>query len=157
MKLKFKKIAVGGTFDILHRGHKALLRKAFELGEEVIIGLTTDRFANEMKKRKVNPYEIRRKTLTEFILNEFPGRKFEISPISDPFGSTVIDGEIEALVLSEEKEKVAGKINAKRKERELKPLEVIVLPIVKAENGMKISSEYILKGIMDAEGRLLSK
>ena len=41
---KYKKIAVGGTFDKFHDGHKKLLATAFELGEEVEIGVTSNAF-----------------------------------------------------------------------------------------------------------------
>ena len=41
---KFKKVAVGGTFDELHSGHKALINKAFEVGEKVVIGLSSGEF-----------------------------------------------------------------------------------------------------------------
>ncbi|TLZ70409.1 MAG: phosphopantetheine adenylyltransferase, partial [Methanobacteriota archaeon] len=38
------RVVLGGTFDILHEGHEALLRAAFEgRPAEVLIGLTTDR------------------------------------------------------------------------------------------------------------------
>jgi pantetheine-phosphate adenylyltransferase len=47
---RFKVVAVGGTFDELHKGHKALLLKAFEVGEQVLIGLCTDEFVAKMKK-----------------------------------------------------------------------------------------------------------
>ena len=37
--------AVAGTFDVLHEGHKALIRRAFEVGDKVFIGMTSDRMA----------------------------------------------------------------------------------------------------------------
>ena len=54
VKRPFKLVGVAGTFDMLHKGHKALLRKAFEVGERVVIGLTTDEFAARMHK----PHEV---------------------------------------------------------------------------------------------------
>lgn len=39
--MRFKVVGVGGTFDEFHKGHRALLKKAFEVSERVIIGLAT--------------------------------------------------------------------------------------------------------------------
>ena len=48
----FDLVAMGGTFDIIHSGHMALLNKAFSISIKVIIGVTSDQFA--VKKGK-NP------------------------------------------------------------------------------------------------------
>ncbi|MEM3613348.1 MAG: adenylyltransferase/cytidyltransferase family protein, partial [Candidatus Bathyarchaeia archaeon] len=64
---RFKVVAVGGTFDELHKGHKALLLKAFEVGEQVLIGLCTDDFVAKMNKPHiVASYEERLKELKAF-------------------------------------------------------------------------------------------
>lgn len=52
-----------GTFDLLHVGHVRLLKRAKELGEYLIVGLSTDEF-NEMKhKSSFLPFEQRKEIL----------------------------------------------------------------------------------------------
>ena len=56
-----------GTFDLLHYGHINLLRRAKELGDFLIVGLSTDAFnKNEKKKVCYFSYE-QRKTLLEAV------------------------------------------------------------------------------------------
>jgi D-beta-D-heptose 7-phosphate kinase/D-beta-D-heptose 1-phosphate adenosyltransferase len=43
------RVFVNGTFDILHRGHLALLSYARSLGDEVIVAIDTDSRVKEMK------------------------------------------------------------------------------------------------------------
>ena len=52
-----------GTFDLLHVGHIRLLKRAKELGDYLVVGLSTDEF-NEMKhKSSFLPYEQRKEIL----------------------------------------------------------------------------------------------
>ncbi|MEM3593582.1 MAG: adenylyltransferase/cytidyltransferase family protein, partial [Candidatus Jordarchaeaceae archaeon] len=60
MPYRFKLVGVSGTFDRLHIGHKALLRKAFDVSERVMIGLTTHRMIqHKTLANKIEPYELR--------------------------------------------------------------------------------------------------
>ena len=58
-------VAIGGTFDVLHDGHKALLKKAHTLGD-VIIGLASDEMPGK-KFHVVNTYDNRKKSLIAYI------------------------------------------------------------------------------------------
>lgn len=153
---KFRKVAVGGTFDEFHRGHKVLLIKAFEIGGHVLIGLCTDEFVKKMGKPHVTaPYEERLKELQAFLKALGLSDKAEIIPLNDPYGNTLTDRCIEALVVSEETEKIAIKINQKRSESLLPPLTIVTISMVPAENYKPISTTRIRQGEIDREGHLL--
>src|SRR3990170_1599585 len=122
---QFRKVAVGGTFDELHRGHKVLLIKAFEIGEHVLIGLCTDEFAKKLgKPHETAPYEERLRELETFLKSLGSSKKAETIPLNDPFGPTVTDRYIEALVVSEETKKTASKINEQRRKAGLPMLDI---------------------------------
>ena len=50
-----KKVLTYGTFDLIHRGHINVLRRARELGDYLIVALSTDEF-NKIEKNKVCYY-----------------------------------------------------------------------------------------------------
>lgn len=154
---KFRKVAVGGTFDEFHRGHKVLLMKAFEIGEHVLIGLCSDEFVKKMGKPHVTAsFKERLKELKAFLEALNLSDKAEIVPLNDPYGVTVTDRCIEALVVSEETEKTAMKINQKRSEARLPPLTIVTISMVPAENCKPISTTRIREGEIDREGHLLT-
>ena len=155
---KFRKVAVGGTFDEFHRGHRVILMKAFEIGEHILIGLCTDEFVERMgKPHATASYEERLKELRAFLKALGLSDKTEIVPLNDPYGSTLTDTCIEALVVSEETEKTAIKINQKRSKAQLPPLTIVTISMVPAENYKPISTTRIREGEIDREGHLLKR
>lgn len=155
---KFKLIAIGGTFDVIHKGHRELLRIAFELGDKVLIGLTTDAFIKSMgKTHEVKPYVDRLEDLKKLLGDMKVASRAVIIPIEDPYGPAVSDPTIEAIVVSDETYNRALEINRLREAKCLKALKVLKIPMVLAENGKPISSTRIRLGEIDENGRLLRK
>lgn len=156
--MKFKVVAVGGTFDELHKGHKTLLMTAFNYGENVLIGLCTDEFARKLcKKHEVAPYEERVKELSKFLEEMGVSARAKIIPLSDPYGLTITSRKIEALVVSRETEPRAREINVLRERNGLPPLKIIVIDMVLAEDQIPISTTRIKRGEIDREGRIIVK
>lgn len=58
-----KRILTYGTFDLLHYGHIRLLKRAKELGDYLIVALSTDEFNAIKGKKSYHDYETRKKML----------------------------------------------------------------------------------------------
>lgn len=156
--MKFKIVAVGGTFDELHKGHKTLLITAFNHGENVLIGLCTDDFTKKLRKNhEIASYEERMKELLNFLEEMKVSARAKIIPLSDPYGPTITSREIEALVVSRETEPRAREINVIRERNGLPPLKIIVVEMVLAEDQIPISTTRIKHGEIDREGRIIMK
>ena len=140
---KFSLIAMGGTFDIIHHGHLTLLSTAFEISEKVIIGLTSDEFVQKKGKNPIHKYDERLKNLTSIIFKKFPNSYFQISQLNNDFGPAVFEKEVQALVVSDETKNQGNILNKLRTERNLSPVEIIVVPMTLAKDGKRISSTRI--------------
>ncbi|MDH5375623.1 MAG: pantetheine-phosphate adenylyltransferase [Candidatus Bathyarchaeota archaeon] len=157
MSKKFKIVAVGGTFDEFHRGHRALLMRAFEVGEQVLIGLSSGGFVKKLSKpHETAPYEQRLEELKAFLREHSFSERAKIIPLNDVYGVTLSSkGCLEALVVSKETEPTGIKINEKRKELGLHPLHIAVIEMVPSENHVPVSTTRIRYGEIDREGHLL--
>jgi pantetheine-phosphate adenylyltransferase len=157
MPKKFRTVGLGGTFDELHKGHRELLIKAFDTGERVIIGVSSDEFVKKMNKRhQTARYEQRTRELRGFLRDQGVAQRAEIIPIDDAYGGVLLSKDrIEALVVSRETEPVALKVNEKRKEIGVRPLEIVVIDMVPSENHKAISTTRIRAGEIDREGHVL--
>jgi len=153
---EFSLIATGGTFDIIHRGHLTLLSAAFAISDKVIIGLTSDELAEKKGKLSINKYEKRLENLTAIISKEFPNSSFHISKLDNDFGPAVLEKEVEALVVSDEKSNQGNVLNQLRAEKKMPPVKIITVPMFLAKDGTRISTTRIKNSEIDSEGNLLS-
>ena len=157
MAKPYRKVVVGGTFDRLHLGHKSLLKKAFEIGKYVYIGLTSDEMIkNKPYAEKILPYELRLRDLLKFFdVNGY--RNYRVIKIHTAIGFADSMRSLEAIVVSEETYKGAILVNRAREERGLPPLDIVTIKLVKSRIGPKISSTLIRAGLIDPFGKPLKK
>ncbi len=144
---------VGGTFTVLHKGHRALLERAVQGSDLLIVGLTTDEFSSSTKKYRTVPYETRKKNLELFL--EGLGQKFEIRPLEKREGTAVSDPSFQRLVVSAETYVSALAINEGRKKNGLTPLAIDTVPYILADDMFPVSSSRILSGEIDDDGKRL--
>ena len=146
---------MGGTFDILHVGHKALLQKALEVGDIVLIGLTTDaRASKNRNKTQINNYNIRLASLQNLLKSMKSLDRFQIVPLENDWGPSVVDEDFEAIIVSDETKSTAQKINKIRSAAGKSELEIVVVPMIRAQDGYRISSSRIRNEEIDSEGQL---
>ena len=150
----FDLVAMGGTFDVIHSGHMALLNKAFSISSKVIIGLSSDQLATKKGKNLVNDYSKRLSLLKSVIEKSFPNSAYEISKLENDFGPAVIEGSVKALVVSEETSNKGLLLNELRAERNLPTVKIVVVPMVLAEDGKSISTTRIKNSEIDGSGNL---
>ena len=149
---KYTKVCLGGTFDRIHIGHERLLKIAFEVGEEVIIGLTSDTKAKRGRvNEKLSSFKNRYTNLETFLTKKF-GNNFSIVKLNDDWGPGALDEDLDAIIVSEETEKVASELNKKRALEGLNPLDIVTVSLILDKKGEKISSTRIRNSEIDREG-----
>lgn len=147
---------MGGTFDVMHKGHWFLLEETFNVGERAIVGISTDEFASSLKKQhKIDSYEKRCQEVVEFLVEKGYFDRAEIVPLNDPYGPTIDSDILEGIIVSEETEPTAEVINQYRVDLGKKPLLIFVITMVLADDGKPISSTRIRRQEVDRYGRLI--
>ena len=153
---KVEQVALGGTFDPIHDGHRALFHRAFRLGH-VTVGLTSDELARRTRPggRSITAYETRLRRLSKELrtfANRY-NRSFEIRRLTVPTGIAHAP-KFDRLVVSPETEAAGQRINDLRTERGIEPLILETVAHVRAEDGDLISSTRIIDGLIDEHGNV---
>lgn len=146
------RVGLGGTFNVLHLGHCALLDAAAAVGDEVCIAITSDEFISKTKKYRT-PLDERVERVKQYLSSK--QCNYSITIIDTPEGNAPSDKFLDAIVVSPETCENAVKINTLREQNSLQPLNIIIVPHVLAEDGMPISSTRIISGEIDIDGKML--
>jgi inosine/xanthosine triphosphatase len=148
------RVAIGGTFQIIHEGHKRLINKAFEIGDYILIGLTSDEFSRSVRTYNVKSFEERKRNLENYL--KIFNKNYEIRKIEDHYGPTIVE-DFDSIVVSYETKRYAIEINNLRISKGKKPLNIINIGRVLAEDFIPITSTRIMKGDIDENGKRLKK
>jgi len=161
----FPVTALGGTFDHLHAGHKILLSMATWItSQKLVVGITDDALLKNKANKHVLETLSRRMERTRAFLTLFkPSVEYDIVPISDVYGPTAWDPNIQALVVSKETLSGAAAIEKHRREKHLSSLKTFVIDVISSTEAnldaddtealkkTKMSSTFIREWIVEKQ------
>jgi pantetheine-phosphate adenylyltransferase len=143
--------ALGGTFDHFHLGHQQFLTAAAQLGQPLIIGVTSDALIQHKKHAtSLEPYLDRLASVTKFCAEH--GITAQCVQLTDIYGPTLTQKNITHLVCTADTRRGADRINTQRTFLGLPVLSIHEVPFAFDENGEKISSERIRAGEISRMG-----
>ncbi|KAH9627870.1 hypothetical protein HF086_015314 [Spodoptera exigua] len=128
----YENVVLGGTFDRLHNGHKVLLSQAvLRATKSVTVGVT-DMNMLQVKTlpELIQPVEERIKEVHNFLMDINPDLEYNLFPLKDLYGPTKDDPKFQLIVVSDETIRGAVKINEKREEKGIPPMDVHVISII---------------------------
>lgn len=147
----FPLVALGGTFDRLHDGHKHFLTTAYNQADSLLVGVTTASMnTGKSYAHLIEAYDIRVENLETF-LQTF-NKPFRIAPLTDIYGETLTNVEIDALAVTTLTQSGAAQVNDKRESLGLKPLPIIEASMLINTHGEYLSSSLIRAGSINRSG-----
>ena len=123
---------VGGTFDYMHVGHKLLLSlSAYISSERLVCGVSDAPLLKKKAFRELmQPTHLRMALVEDFLQSIKPGLVVDLSALQDGYGPAITDPALEAIVVSTETYKGGEACNIKRRERSMRDMMLVTMPLV---------------------------
>lgn len=152
-KRKHHLVALGGSFDHFHAGHEHFLKFAKRQGEELLIGVTSDDLiASKPFAASLEPYSVRAASVRRFCQKK--QIRAQLIELRNLYGPTLENKKIGALVVTEETQAGADKINQVRAAMKLRPLPIYVADFLLDEANNPLHSASIRAGRANRQGRV---
>ncbi|KAJ3163025.1 hypothetical protein HDU86_002194 [Geranomyces michiganensis] len=133
----YDNVAMGGTFDHLHGGHKILLTAAVWLTRQRLICGVMDppRLAKKKGAKYMESLDTRMNAVKRFLdLIRRDTVRYDVVPIADEYGPTRTDPNIQAIVGSLESQRGCEAVNTLRAEKGLCALDVFTIDVISSSS-----------------------
>lgn len=155
---QYKYIAVAGTWDHFHAGHKQIIDTAFQTSNHVMVGITADLFAiSKPTSSTIESFSDRKNSVHTYLDSKKWTQKAIFFELSDIFGPSITDSRLKALVVTRKTLSNAHKINIQRIKNGFKKLDIVIVDLVMAMDNKPIASKRIRMGEIDRGGRVYSQ
>ena len=152
---KYHLIVCGGTFDLLHSGHKKFLQDVLNLSDKVLLGITSDLYVAAFKSEEIEKFYVRKNAVLDFFESIGARDRVEIVSINQAY-EPLLTSEFspKAIAVTPQTKNTAIEINKKRKSVGLAEIKGEVIEMEKAQDGGLISSSRIRNGEINRDGRV---